>query len=77
LLQLGPNQPTIEIVELTQCPYDSTPIEAEVLSGGSMLLTCSACSAAWELHGAWLRRVREPDREAVLIAREERSPETA
>jgi hypothetical protein len=58
-------------VELTQCPYDSTPIEAEALSGGSMLLTCSRCSAAWEWHGAWLRRVREPDRDAVLIAREE------
>jgi len=26
-------------VELTQCPYDSTPIDAEFLSGGSMLLT--------------------------------------
>jgi hypothetical protein len=77
LLQLPPNQPTIETVELTQCPYDSTPIEAEVLSGGSMLLTCSACDAAWELHGAWLRRVREPDRDAVRMAREERSPETA
>ena len=64
-------------MELSQCPYDSTPIEAEALSGGSMLLTCSACSAAWELHGAWLRRVREPDREAVLLARDERSPEAA
>jgi hypothetical protein len=64
-------------VELTQCPYDSTPIEAEALSGGSMLLTCSRCSAAWELHGAWLRRVREPDRDAVVTAREEpRSTET-
>jgi hypothetical protein len=64
-------------VELTQCPYDSTPIEAESLSGGSMLLTCSRCSAAWELHGAWLRRVREPDREAVKMARDKtRDPET-
>ena len=58
-------------MELTQCPYDSTPIEAEALSGGSMLLTCGRCAAAWELHGAWLRRVREPDREAVRMAREE------
>ena len=77
LLQLRREQPTIENVELTQCPYDRTPIEAESLSGGSMLLTCPQCSAAWELHGAWLRRVREPDRDAVLIARDERSPETA
>jgi hypothetical protein len=71
LLQLRREQPTIENVELTQCPYDSTPIEAEALSGGSMLLTCARCSAAWELHGAWLRRVREPDREAVKLARDE------
>ena len=60
-------------MELTQCPYDSTPIEAEGLSGGSMLLTCPRCSAAWELHGAWLRRVQEPDRDAVVTAREEPS----
>ena len=76
MLQLGPKRPTISYVELTQCPYDSMPIEAEALSGGSMLLTCSHCSAAWEWHGAWLRRVREPDREAVINARDERSSET-
>ena len=77
MLQLRRERPTISVVELTQCPYDSTPIDAEVLSGGSMLLTCSRCSAAWEWHGAWLRRVREPDRKAVLMAREEpRSTET-
>ena len=52
-------------VELDQCPYDRTPIEAEVLSGGSMLLTCPACAPEWEWHGAWLRRVREPDREKM------------
>ncbi len=63
-------------VELTQCPYDSTPIEAEVLSGGSMLLTCSCCSAAWEWHGAWLRRVQEPDRAAIRNAHAPRSTET-
>lgn len=71
LLQLRRERPTIENVELTQCPYDRTPIEAEALSGGSMLLTCARCSAAWELHGAWLRRVREPDRDAVKLARDE------
>ena len=58
-------------MELTQCPYDSTRIEAEGLSGGSMLLTCPRCSAAWEWHGAWLRRVKEPDREAMVEARDE------
>ncbi len=62
-------------MELTQCPYDSTPIEAEGLSGGSMLLTCTHCRAEWEWHGAWLRRVREPDREAVVIARDLRTTE--
>ena len=61
----------ISLVELTQCPYDSTPIEAEGLSVGSMLLTCPRCSAAWEWLGAWLRRVREPNRDAVVNAREE------
>jgi len=58
-------------VELTQCPYDSTPIDAEFLSGGSMLLTCPRCQAEWEWHGAWLRRIREPDRDAVLAARDD------
>ena len=62
-------------VELTQCPYDSTPIEAEGLSGGSMLLTCSCCGAAWEWHGAWLRRVQEPNRESIRNAHEPRSAE--
>jgi hypothetical protein len=75
MLQLRPERPTIGCVELTQCPYDGTEIEAEVLSGGSMLLTCPRCSAAWEWHGAWLRRVREPDREAVITAHEPRSTE--
>jgi hypothetical protein len=56
-------------VELTQCPYDHTSIEAETFSGGSVILTCPACDAAWEWHGAWLRRVREPNRSLVLEAR--------
>ena len=71
----GGNSRPYQYVELTQCPYDRTPIEAESLSGGSMLLTCPQCAAAVELHRAWLHRVREPDRDAVLIARNERSPE--
>jgi len=32
-------------------------------------LTCPACDAAWEWHGAWLRRVREPDRDRMIEAR--------
>jgi hypothetical protein len=56
-------------VHLSQCPYDSTPIEAEALSGGSMVLTCACCGAEWEWHGAWLRRMREPDRDAIREAR--------
>ena len=57
-------------VQLSQCPYDQSPIEAEVCSGGSLLLKCECCGAAWEWHGAWLRRLQEPNREAVRTARE-------
>ena len=56
-------------MELTQCPYDYTTIEAETFSGGSVVMTCPACEAAWEWHGAWLRRVREPDRDKMIAAR--------
>ena len=56
-------------VELSQCPYDHTAIAAEVCSGGSIVLTCPACGAAWEWHGAWMRRLREPDREKMRAAR--------
>jgi hypothetical protein len=61
--------PKQSLVEFTRCPYDASPIEAETYSGGSALLSCSTCGAAWEWHNAWLRRVREPDREAVRRAR--------
>jgi hypothetical protein len=47
-------------VELTQCPYDSTPIDAEFMSGGSML-----------------RRIREPNRDAVVTRDEPRHTEPA
>lgn len=56
-------------MNLTQCPYDGARIEVEVAYGGSMLLTCVACDAVWERHGAWTGRVREPDRERLLAAR--------
>jgi hypothetical protein len=56
-------------VNLTQCPYDGAKVEVEISSGGSLLLTCVACSAVWERHGAWTGRVQEPDRERLLAAR--------
>jgi hypothetical protein len=56
-------------VELTLCPYDNTPIETEAHSGGSVVLSCPVCDAAWEWHGAWIGRFREPVRERVLEAR--------
>ena len=40
------------------------------------MLTCPACEAAWEWHGAWLRRVREPDRAKMLEARSPRTQST-
>jgi hypothetical protein len=61
-------------VEFTRCPYDASPIEAEPCSSGSTLLSCSTCGAAWEWYKTWLRRVREPDREAVRAARGGREP---
>ncbi|GIU87261.1 MAG: hypothetical protein KatS3mg009_1776 [Acidimicrobiia bacterium] len=57
-------------MKLERCPYDGTPITAEVMSGGSLLLSCTTCGAAWERHGAWIRRLQAPDREAVRGARE-------
>jgi len=61
-------------VNLTQCPYDGARIEVEISSGGSLLLTCLACSAVWERHGAWTGRSREPDRERLLEARRHGAP---
>ena len=55
-------------MELTQCPYDGGPVTAEAASGGSMVMSCPACDAAWEWHGAWFRRVREPDRDKLVAA---------
>ncbi|HEX5614805.1 MAG TPA: hypothetical protein VFZ83_06580 [Acidimicrobiia bacterium] len=62
-------------MELTHCPYCGKPIEAESFSGGSLLLSCAHCGAGWEWHNAWLRRVRKPNRDAVLQARSEASAE--
>ena len=57
-------------MNLTQCPYDGAKVEVEVSSGGSLLLTCVACGAVWERHGAWTGRVREPDREKLAAPRD-------
>jgi hypothetical protein len=57
------------VVQFTQCPYDSSPVGADAYSGGSTQLSCPTCGAAWEWHNTWIRRVREPDREAVRLAR--------
>jgi hypothetical protein len=56
-------------VQLERCPYDSTPIEAETMSGGSLLISCSCCGAQWEWHNAWLHRITPPDKDAVRAAR--------
>jgi hypothetical protein len=69
ILYLGPIPADDSRVNLTQCPYDGARVEVEISSGGSMLLTCVACDAVWERHGAWTGRVREPDRERLLAAR--------
>ena len=56
-------------MNLTQCPYDGAQVEVEVSPGGTLLLTCAACSAVWERHGVWTGRIREPDRVKLLAAR--------
>jgi hypothetical protein len=55
-------------VEFARCPYDASPIESEAYVDGATLLYCLICGAAWEWHKTWLRRVREPDREALRSA---------
>jgi len=47
-------------VTFERCPYDGSPIAAEY-SGGSLLLSCGTCGAAWEVHNALVRRVTAPD----------------
>jgi len=61
-------------MNLTQCPYDGAKVDVEISPGGSLLLTCVACSAVWERHGAWTGRIREPDREKLLAARQYGAP---
>lgn len=56
-------------VKLQRCPYDGTPLDVESYSGGSYLLTCTACEATWEAHNSLVRRTAEPDWERARSAR--------
>lgn len=47
-------------VTFERCPYDGSAISAEY-SGGSLLLSCGTCRAAWEVHNTLVRRVTAPD----------------
>jgi hypothetical protein len=55
-------------MELTQCPYDRSRLDART-TGGGLLLVCTVCGAAWETHGGWVGRIRRPDRAKVIEAR--------
>lgn len=70
----GASVPKTFGVEFTHCPYDASPIESEASVGGSTLLFCTTCGATWEWYRTWLRRLREPDRDAVRAARAGRTP---
>lgn len=56
-------------VKLRRCPYDSTTLDVDAYSGGSYLLTCTACGAKWDAHNSLVRRTAEPDWELVTAAR--------
>ncbi|MGZ4690518.1 MAG: hypothetical protein ACXVKA_16055 [Acidimicrobiia bacterium] len=56
-------------MNLHRCPYDGTAIEAEAYSGGSFLLSCTACGAEWEAHNSLVLRVTAPDWDAVRRAK--------
>jgi hypothetical protein len=64
-------RPKHRFVNLHRCPYDGTPIEAEAYSGGSFLLSCTACGAEWEAHNSLVLRVTPPDWDAVRKAKAE------
>jgi hypothetical protein len=54
-------------VTFERCPYDGSAIGAEY-SGGSLLLSCETCGAAWEVHNTLVRRVAAPDWARVRAA---------
>ena len=60
-----------------RCPYDATLISAEAFSGGSLMLTCERCGAAWEAHNSLIRRVIEPSWEEVQAAQAQLRDEAA
>ncbi len=55
----------IQRVNLERCPYDGSAVEVDSYSGGSFMLTCRTCGAAWEVHNVLTRRVAEPDWDAA------------
>ena len=57
-------------MRLTQCPYDGAQLDVEAVSGGSTVLVCPTCDAAWETHGTWVTRLRAPDRDKWLAERQ-------
>jgi hypothetical protein len=70
--------PIVAVVNLslTQCPYDGALLDAEISSGGLMLLICASCDAAWETHGSYVGRVRDPNRDKIIAARDAQWTET-
>ncbi len=56
-------------VKLRRCPYDGTELDLGQYSGGSYLLTCTACEAEWEAHNSLVRRTAEPDWDLARAAR--------
>jgi hypothetical protein len=52
------------------CPYDGAPLDVEISAAGLLQLVCGACEAVWETHGSHVGRVREPDRQKLIAARQ-------
>ena len=63
-------------VKLQRCPYDGTPLDVDAYSGGSYLLDCASCGAAWEAHNSLVRRTTEPDWERAASTRAARANST-
>lgn len=59
-------------MELRNCPYDASPLDIAQAGAEGVLLACPDCGAQWEWHNAHVRRIAEPDREAVRHRRAER-----
>jgi hypothetical protein len=61
-------------MELERCPYDMSPIAVEGF-GDSFVISCDACGAVWEMHGASLRRLRAPGADTMQAVRAGLFPE--